>query len=125
MRKLFIFMGYNNTEFLTKIQSVHDFNTKTKFNKIRSGLGTWYEHKKSCNIKIYYVNNFKITCDTIGGYPFLIIHSDEEEFNKFKKKNPELQHDTFDDILEIEKDYDNKEDFQSDFVSRIQNMINY
>jgi len=35
---------------------------------------------------------------------------------------PEYVYDTYDDISEIEKDYDNKRDFMHDFYNRLKNM---
>jgi hypothetical protein len=103
------------------IPSYIRFNNKTKFQK-RTHY-TQYSIRNFCTINIWYMNLYYRFKQKI--YQFIITYSDKKEFNKFKKENPELQYDTFDDILEIEKDYDNKEDFRSDFASRIQNMINY
>ena len=76
-------------------------------------------------IKFYSTSIYVTTLNGTAISQFMIVYSDEKEFNKFKKENPELQYDTFDNILEIEKDYDNEQDFRNDFKDRIKNMTHY
>ena len=132
---LFEYSKKVNTSFV-EIQPISDFNIKTKFNKIIDNHCLYYKYsyKKSPTIDLYYIYNLTQTTawsKKVEGrkirliFKFIITYSDEKEFNKFKKENPELLYDTFDDILEIEKDYDNIKDFASDFEDRIKNMVNY
>jgi hypothetical protein len=115
-------LSHLNGAFLAT-QNISNFNTQTKFNKI-SGFTYCYMYKKSSSVWLQYTSHTSDWSDDLL-YQFIIVYSDEKEFNKFKKENPKLQYDTFDEILEIEKDYDNEQDFRNDLKSRIQNMLNY
>jgi hypothetical protein len=109
---------------LININAIFNFNIKTKFSKITKSQYFQYDCRKSTTIKLYFIDNF-IDWKDIKTDRFIIAYSDEKEFNKFKKENPELRYDTFNEILEIEKDYDNRTDFWRDFKDRVQNMIHY
>jgi hypothetical protein len=106
------------------IQNISSFNTQTKFKKI-SNYRYCYVYNKSSSIWLQYTNHTSELRDNFYIFQFVIVYSDEKEFNKFKKENPKLRYDTFDEILEIEKDYNNEQDFRNDLKSRIQNMLNY
>jgi hypothetical protein len=103
--KLFTYMAYKYPGKLPRSKFIyihHQFNNKSNSNdKLKIGAG--------CNEK----------CITKHRWKYV---SEDGAITEFIKDNPDIKYDKWEDIMDMEEDYDSHSDFFKDYFDRLLNM---